>query len=39
MEHRAKTNNETLARTLDSLISYLQTAAERVHVYVKFIGD
>jgi hypothetical protein len=39
MEHRAKTRNEPLTRTLDSLISYLQNAEERVHVYVRFIGD
>jgi hypothetical protein len=34
MEHRTETRNRTLSRTLDSLISYLQTADERVHVYV-----
>src|SRR3954471_8656435 len=39
MEHRIRTKSERLTRTLDSLISYLQTAEERVHVYVKFIGD
>jgi RNAse (barnase) inhibitor barstar len=39
MEHRVNTKNETLTRTLDSLISYLQHAEERVHVYVRFIGD
>ena len=39
MEHRIKTSDERLNRTLDSLISYVQTAEERVHVYVRFIGD
>jgi len=39
VEHRIKTSNEALSRTLYSLISYLQAAEERVHVYVRFIGD
>jgi hypothetical protein len=39
MEHRVNTKNGTLTRTLDALISYLRNAEERVHVYVRFIGD
>ncbi len=38
-EHRRAVVNMALAKTLDSLISYLQTAEDRLHVYVRFIGD
>jgi hypothetical protein len=39
MDHRRLSKNEGIARTLDSLIFYLQSAEDRAHVYVEFIGD